>query len=81
MTEPAKALYKGYTHTGKCFIPARREKQGVMPSSAVRIAPGIEVMEQVKVHVNRELKKLMAKNNRIRKNYGYFLMPIMNLGL
>lgn len=62
MTEPAKALYKGYTHTEKCFIPARREKQGVMPSPVVRIAPGIEVMEQVKVHVNRELKKFMAKD-------------------
>lgn len=61
MTQPAKAVYKGYTHTEGCFIPHSREQQGKEPMEKVRTSPGEEVLDEVKSLVNSEIAKILAK--------------------
>jgi len=61
MTQPAKAVYKGYTHTEGCFIPHSRELQGKEPMEKVRTSPGEEVLDEVKSLVNSEIAKILAK--------------------
>ena len=61
MTEPAKAVYKGYTHTDGCFTPLRNEKQGTEPQASMRPTPGIEVIDQVKDHVNSQISGFLNK--------------------
>ncbi len=63
MVKPSKALYKGYTHTGTCFIPSKSEKQGKEPQATVRTAPGEEVLTEVKNLVNTEINKILARKN------------------
>ena len=64
MVEPTKAIYKGYIHTEECFTPSKKEKQGTEPLELQpRTVPGEEVLEEVKQHVNKELDRLLAKDN------------------
>jgi hypothetical protein len=56
MTEPTRGIYKLYTHTDGTFTPPAGEKQGAAPvNPPVAVAPGPEVLDQVKARVNREL--------------------------
>ena len=61
MTKPAKAVYKGYTHTDGCFVPAKNEKQGHEPQAPLRPTPGVEVIDQVKDHVNGIISSFLNK--------------------
>lgn len=61
MTKPAKAIYKGYTHTEGYFAPPKNEKQGKEPPVTLRTAPGQEVIDQVKDHVNGIISGLLGK--------------------
>lgn len=60
MTEPTKGIYKAYSHTQEYFNPAG-EKQGAAPQSVIRTSPGEDVMDEVKVLVNQEIEKILAK--------------------
>lgn len=62
MTEPTKGIYRAYTHTEEFFDPGE-EKQGKAPESVVRLAPGEEVLSDVKTLVNGEIDKILAKEN------------------
>lgn len=56
MNTPSRGIYAAYTHTDGCFAPPTTEIQGHAPETApVRQSPGIEVLEQIKQRVNREL--------------------------
>lgn len=61
MVKPSKPIYKGYTHTVRCFQPPKKEKQGMKPQRVVRESPGEEVMEEVKAFVNKALDNIMRK--------------------
>lgn len=62
MVKPAKALYKGYIHTETCFIPSKKEKQGMcLQNIRMRAVPGVEVLEQVKKQVNDHIGKMLEK--------------------
>lgn len=65
MIEPSKGIYKAYTHIETCFEPALDEKQGLAPKyDSVRTCPKEEILEQVKIRVNREIDKLLGNKNR-----------------
>lgn len=61
MLQPAKDLYKAYTHTDTYFAPPRKEKQGAKPPLVKRSTPGEEVIDEIKQHVNGELARMLAK--------------------
>ena len=57
MTTPSRALYALHTHTEGFFVPPGSEKQGApVLNPPVRKAPGKEVLDQVKLRVNREVE-------------------------
>lgn len=64
MTEPARGLYRLYTHTEGFFAPPATEKQGTAPRALVREAPGPEVMDAVKSRVNGEIGRLLREPAR-----------------
>lgn len=56
MTTPTRGIYKLYIHTDEFFAPPSDEKQGdASKAPPVRTAPGLEVMERLKAHVNSEV--------------------------
>ncbi|HJA54262.1 MAG TPA: hypothetical protein H9951_02575 [Candidatus Bacteroides intestinigallinarum] len=61
MKEPTKALYKGYIHTETCFIPSKKEKQGKVPLYTLRTAPGEEVIDSLKRHVNNVIERMLTR--------------------
>lgn len=61
MIEPTVGFYKAYTHTQTCFVPDKKEKQGEIPVYKIRKSPNIEVLDQLKVRVNNDLKEIMEK--------------------
>ncbi len=64
MVKPTKAIYKGFTHTGGYFVPAKNEKQGKKAKNTLlRTGPGEEVLDLIKNHVNNELEKILAKQS------------------
>jgi hypothetical protein len=61
MTEPTRGIYRVYTHTDGCFVPAADEKQGAAPvDPPVRKAPGEEVLTEVKARVGKEITGVLA---------------------
>lgn len=65
MTEPARGIYRAYTHTDPCFTPPAGEKQGVFPEAApVRTSPGPEVLDALKKRVNDEIARLLREPDR-----------------
>jgi hypothetical protein len=62
MKEPAKAIYKAYSHTNGYLDIAKEEKQGTLPASTgIRKTPGEEVLKEVKTLLNKEIDKMMNK--------------------
>lgn len=65
MAEPSRGLYRVYLHTDACFTPPTEEKQGVFPeNSPARPAPGPEVIDAVKVRVNKQIEGLLKEPQR-----------------
>lgn len=58
-TSKSRGLYSFYTHTDGYFIPPGAEKQGAVPKSSVRPAPGAEVMEKAKGIVINRLQRIL----------------------
>lgn len=74
MTTPTRGIYKLYTHTDSCFIPPTGEKQGDSPKHPpARIAPGHEVMDQLKSRVNGEVNKLLKSARALNEMQMEFL--------
>ncbi len=64
MTVPTRGIYAIYAHTDPAYTPPSTEKQGEVPSSSsVRSSPGPEVLDALKVRVNREITGLMGSKN------------------
>lgn len=60
LTTPTRGIYRVYTHTGGYFNPPANEKQGMAPKMVpLRQAPGIEVMDQLKARVNRDVDSFL----------------------
>lgn len=56
MDAPSRGIYRVYSHTDAFFVPPPDEKQGPPAANApVRSSPGMEVLDQVKERVNREI--------------------------
>ena len=74
MTEPTRGLYRIYTHTDGCFIPPATERQGDAPvAPPVRTEPGPEVLEHLKLRVNRELNHLLESTRPLNQMQMYFV--------
>ncbi len=58
LTQPTRGIYRAYTHTDSRFVPPADEKQGEPPPGKVRPAPGEEVIQRIREHVNDQLKSL-----------------------
>jgi hypothetical protein len=58
---PSRAIYRAYTHADAQFVPPADEKQGPAPiDPPTRSEPGVEVIEEIKSRVSREITKLLA---------------------
>ena len=65
MTEPARGLYRAYTHTDPFFAPPADEKQGVFPEPApLRASPGEGVLDALKARVNGQIDSLIREPER-----------------
>lgn len=65
MTEPARGLYRAYSHTDGCFTPASGEKQGTSPEKpGPRPEPGPEVIDALKARVNGQIDGLLKEPGR-----------------
>jgi hypothetical protein len=74
MTEPARGIYRIYTHTDGFFMPPDEEKQGLAPANPpLRKEPGIEMLEQLKQRVNRELDGILKDEKPIHQMKMQFL--------
>ncbi|MGN6726379.1 MAG: hypothetical protein ACTHLZ_10705, partial [Tepidisphaeraceae bacterium] len=58
---PSRSIYRIYTHTNPRYVPDANEKQGAMPTAAVRTDAGEEVIAQSKQIVIDRLNRLLAK--------------------
>lgn len=73
MTLPTRGVYSVYTHTDGFFDPPANEKQGTPPASQIRALPGPEVLDQLKVRVNNEVKKYIASPRPLNQMQTHFL--------
>jgi hypothetical protein len=74
MTEPTRGIYRLYTHTDGFFMPPDDEKQGLFPTNPPLCKePGIEMIEQVKQRVNRELDGILKDTKPIHQMKMQFL--------
>lgn len=64
METPTIGFYRAYVDTDPCFVPDKKEKQGMMDwqQSPVRQTPGIEVMEQLKSALSARINRIMEKD-------------------
>jgi hypothetical protein len=61
MTEPTRGIYRLYITTNGYFIPPVDEQQGELPANPpVRLAPGPEVLDQLKARVDGTLNHLLT---------------------
>ena len=71
---PTRGIYKIYTHADGTFVPPADEKQGAAPKNfPVRNAPGAEVLDQVKIRVDGEVKKYLASKSPLNQPQMQFL--------
>ena len=73
MTTPSRGLYKVYTHTDGAFVPPANEKQGVAPKASVRTSPGVEVLDQLKARLNKEIDNLLSNTKALSQVQMQFL--------
>lgn len=60
LRQPTRGLYRLYVHTDGAFSPPAGEKQGSEPvDPPVRVSPGTEVLDQIKLQVNHALAGLL----------------------
>lgn len=65
MTEPSRGIYRVYSHTDGCFTPPTDEKQGKSPEKPEpRPSPGPEVIEALKLRVNKQIDSLLKEPTR-----------------
>ena len=68
MTEPARNMYRVYTHTDGAFVPPASEKQGSAPGDPpIRRAPGAQVLDQIKDRVNGEVSRLLRSSKPLNQ--------------
>ncbi len=61
MTQPTRGIYRVYSHTDGCFVPPADERQGHLPAAPpLRTTPGVEMLEQVRQRVGKELTGLLT---------------------
>jgi hypothetical protein len=74
MTQPTRGIYSIYTHTNGYFVPPAVEKQGEpFTSPPLRREPGIEVLDQLKQRVNREIDNILKSETPINQMQMQFI--------
>ena len=70
----SRGIYRVYTHTEGCFIPAPEEKQGAAPlAPPVRTEPGPEILETVHARVDKQVRDLLTARNPLSQIQLWFL--------
>lgn len=74
MTQPTRGLYRIVIHPNGFYTPPEDEKQGSPPATTrVRPEPGIEVLDQLKKRVSREITQLLASEKPLNQMQLQFL--------
>ncbi len=68
METPTIGFYRAYVDTNPCFIPDKKEKQGMMDwhQAPVRKSPGVEVMEHLKRTLSARINQIMGEERGVR---------------
>ncbi len=74
LLKPCRGIYALYVHDDGCFVPAAKEKQGVFDQNPpVRTMPDEEVIDEVKVKVSDEIRKLLQSGRPLTQMQMQFL--------
>ncbi|MEA5402760.1 hypothetical protein VB776_07535 [Arcicella sp. DC2W] len=73
MVEPTRGIYAVYSHTNPDFVPDKKEKQGIAPTSKIRKSPNEDVLVHLKERINKEVLNLLQSSKPLSQVQMQFL--------